>query len=160
MGLIIGGVLVALAIVGSLVLLLVSRSRRALRSWQEQTRPVYEQAMGARDLLLSSAGQDPAAQPSVRDQLEGVTGALDRSATSAPDQPTKTATITVAEALRSLAFALEAGQLLRSGTNVPTGEELAHADQGWRTEAAELDAALVILRDRIGLPAAKPQRMD
>jgi len=143
-----------IAIITGLFLLLRARSRRqAQLAWSEQARPAYEQATLTRTLLLSGAAHDPASRQSLSEQLERVTTGLQRVADSAPGEEAQRAATSVAEGLRGLAFAVEAERLMHESAYAPTGEQLAQADQGRRSQVTQLDGALSSLRDQIGASA-------
>ena len=84
--------------------------------------------------------------------MERAAGELERVARTAPDDTGKAAPVTVASALRGLAFAVEADRLLRRGAAAPTGAQLAQADEAKRARQTELDAAIGRMAARTAPP--------
>lgn len=140
-------VVVVLAIV--LVSLLITRNRKQGRAadWRRSVGPVITAAELARDLVLSQTENDDQQRRSqVAVQVDEAVEGLERAAASAPDDISRGLCTRCAESLRGLAFAIEADHLMRSGGQLPTGEQLASADAARRHRSAELDEALLDLK--------------
>ncbi|HEY6472369.1 MAG TPA: hypothetical protein VIY26_05725 [Acidimicrobiales bacterium] len=137
------GVVILLAI--GLVVLLITRTKRQGRAanWQRLTTPAIAAAELARDLVLSQTETDDAQRrASVTVQVDEAVSSLERAAASAPDEEHAALCTRCAESLRGLAFAVEADHLMRSGGQLPTGEQLAAADAARRNRSVELEGAL------------------
>jgi hypothetical protein len=78
----------------------------------------------------------------VRSRTEEAARSLERAGAHAPTDDGKLRARRTAEALRGLAFAVEANALVRSEQPPPTGEQLLEADAAIRSRAADLDASL------------------
>ena len=145
----------AVALVALVVGLLASRRRsQALAKWQQLS-------VGALDAAELSLGLLPAAGPlvpdpshwrSVRDSVERAAAGLDRVAASAPTDDGRLGGSRAAESLRSLLFALESDQLLRSAPVAPTGEQLAQSDAVCRQRRADAGGALSNLETLVRPP--------
>ena len=147
-------IVVVLAIV--LVALLLARNRRLANeaTWGRSVLPALTAAELARELVLTqSADDDAQRRASVGIQVDEAVAALERAATTAPDDEARAVCARCAESLRGLAFAVEADHLMRTGGEHPTGDQLAAADAARRRRASELDAALAQLR-ALGPPPA------
>lgn len=157
-GWIVLAVVLFLAVIVVILLLVLSRQRRqAGARWQLEASSALEQAQLASQLLVSDTApaSDPPRHAAIRLQVEEAAEALDQASIVAPDDAARQSTMAVAEALRGLLFAQEADQLLRDGTQAPTAEQLAQADAAQRGRAAQLDASMRALAQRIGpLPGA------
>jgi hypothetical protein len=150
-------VLVILIVVIALVL--VSRKKRGAETeWRRAVVPALSDAQLARDALLSgnAESEDPEVRGAVAVQVERAASALDRSVRSAPDEQAGAMASAGAEAVRNLAFAIEADRLLRHGTSAPSGMQLAQADEARRSRGAELNTALARLSARISTKNGKP----
>jgi hypothetical protein len=142
----------AAAVVVAAVLLVTGRNRtRAEGEWRQSVAPAYEQALLARQLLVTGTPQldDPEHWASVRAQSDRAARDLDGASRSAPDDETRLAASSAAESLRALAFALESDRLLRQGSVAPTGDQLAQADASRRARTDELERALARLRAHV-----------
>ena len=151
-------IVVLVVLIGLVVLLMVSRSRKAaLEGWRRRTRPALSDAELARDALLSptAVSDDAELRGAVAVQVEKASTALERAGTTAPDPSAGGSATTAAGSLRGLAFAIEADRLLRHGAGAPTGEQLAQADQARRDRDTELQGALSRLRAHVIPPGAK-----
>jgi hypothetical protein len=149
-------VLVILIVVIALVLW--SRKKRGAESdWRRAVVPALSDAQLARDALLSgnAESEDPEVRGAVAVQVERAATALDRSVRSAPDEQAGTMASAAAEAVRNLAFAIEADRLLRHGTSAPSGIQLAQADEARRSRGTELNTALARLSARISTKSGK-----
>ncbi len=147
---------VAIALAAILVAFLIARNKRQGRvaEWQRLVAPAVTAAELARELLLSlTPTDDPQRRADVGVQVQEAAAALERAATSAPDDTSRALGNRAAASLRGLAFAVEADYLLRSGGAHPTAEQLAAADAARRNRSAELDIAL---RDLKAAIAPKP----
>ncbi len=109
-----------------------------------------------RDRLVDPQQQDPAGRAATRAQLESVTTSLNRIADAAPGDEAVAAANVVAEHLRALSFAQEAGDLLRSGQVPPTAEQLVQADQSSRLQLTQLDEAIHNLRAQVSPASSEP----
>jgi hypothetical protein len=150
-------VLVILIVVIALVLW--SRKKRgAEAAWRRTVVPALSDAQLARDALLSgnAESEDPEVRGAVAVQVERAATALDRSVRSAPDEQTGAMASAGAEAVRNLAFAIEADRLLRHGTSAPSGMQLAQADEARRSRGTELNTALARLSARVSTKSGKP----
>jgi hypothetical protein len=150
-------VLVILIVVIALVL--VARKKRGAEAeWRRAVVPALSDAQLARDALLSgnAESEDPEVRGAVAVQVERAATALDRSVRSAPDEQAGAMASAGAEAVRNLAFAIEADRLLRHGTSSPTGMQLAQADEARRSRGTELNTALARLSARISTKNGKP----
>ncbi|HLN15419.1 MAG TPA: hypothetical protein VK277_01585 [Acidimicrobiales bacterium] len=124
-----------------------------MAAWTARARPVLQEAVLTRSMLVQSGARDePGQRQSVDSQVDRTVTSLTELATSAPDDASRLAAASSAEAIRGLLFALEAERLLRTGPTAPTGQQLAEADQARRTRAGQLDAALAALNERLGSP--------
>ena len=146
-----GWVLLAVVVVLAIVLvsLLITRNRKQGRAadWRRSVGPVITAAELARDLVLSQTENDDQQRRSqVAVQVDEAVEGLERAAASAPDDISRGLCTRCAESLRGLAFAIEADHLMRSGGQLPTGEQLASADAARRHRSAELDEALLDLK--------------
>jgi hypothetical protein len=151
---VLGGIAVVALIVAGVAAAMGSKRRReAGDAWVPQARAGLENASLARSLLVAqpTGGDDQVTQ--VRAQAEDAARALDRVASTAPDEARRQAASSVAEGLRGVLFCLEAEHLLRSGATPPTAAQLAEADVARRRRTAELDASLAQL-DGITRPPA------
>jgi hypothetical protein len=149
-------VLVILIVVIALVL--VARKKRGAEAdWRRAVVPALSDAQLARDALLSgnAESEDPEVRGAVAVQVERAASALDRSVRSAPDEQTGAMASAGAEAVRNLAFAIEADRLLRHGTSSPSGMQLAQADEARRSRGAELNTALARLSARVSTKNGK-----
>ena len=136
-------VVIALAVL--LVALLIARTRRQGREvdWERSVRPAITAAELARELVLSQTNDDDAQhRATVGVQVDDAVDGLERVAAAAPDEAHRALCMRCADSLRGLAFAVEADHLMRSGGQIPTGEQLASADSARRNRSAELTAAL------------------
>jgi hypothetical protein len=157
-GWIVGGVVLALLVILGIALLVRSRSRhRALEAWSTQAAPVLAQAAMVRDRLADPQRHGPADRAATSQQLQSVTTSLNRIASSAPSDEAAAAANAVAENMRSLSFAEEAADLLRSGPVPPTAEQLAQADQTSRTQLTQLDVAITGLQAHLEPNASAPR---
>jgi hypothetical protein len=150
-------VLVILIVVIALVL--VARKKRGAEAeWRRAVVPALSDAQLARDALLSgnAESEDPEVRGAVAVQVERAATALDRSVRSAPDEQAGAMASAGAEAVRNLAFAIEADRLLRHGTSSPTGMQLAQADEARRSRGTEINTALARLSARISTKNGKP----
>jgi hypothetical protein len=150
-------VLVILIVV--LALVLVARKKRGAETeWRRAVVPALSDAQLARDALLSgnAESEDPEVRGAVAVQVERAATALDRSVRSAPDEQAGAMASAGAEAVRNLAFAIEADRLLRHGTSSPTGMQLAQADEARRSRGTELNTALARLSARVSTKSGKP----
>jgi hypothetical protein len=146
-------IVVLIIAIGTVALLLRSRKRRGIESgWHRSVVPALSDAQLARGSLVSgnAESEDPQVRGAVEVQVERAATALERTVPTAPDPQAGSLASSAAESLRGLAFAIEADRLLRHGTSAPTGVQLAQADEARRARAAELNAALARLSDRIG----------
>lgn len=140
---ILGGVAVVALIAAGIAGLVSSRRRKeAGDAWVPSARAAFESAVLARQLLVSQPTGGDEQLPRVRAQAEDAARALDRVASSAPDEAGRANASAAAEGLRGVVFSLEAESLLRSGPTAPSAEQLAEADVARRRRGAELDAAL------------------
>jgi len=159
-GWIVGGVVLALLVIVGIVLLVRSRSRhRALEAWSTAAAPVLAQATMVRGRLADPQLNAPADRAATSQQLQSVTTSLNRIADSAPSAEATAAANAVAENMRSLSFAQEAADLLRSGPVPPTAEQLVQADQTSRTQLAQLDIAIASLQAHVE-PTANAARVS
>jgi hypothetical protein len=136
-------VLLALAVL--LVVLLARRrsSSRAMGGWRREVAPAVEQARLARSMLQAGTVDVHSEQwQSVRNRTEDAARSLERAAAHAPSDDGRLRSRRTAEALRGLAFAVEANALVRNERPPPTGEQLLEADAAIRSRAADLDASL------------------
>jgi len=149
-------IVVAVVLVALIILLAALLRRRARRlaatTWRRTVQPALDDARLARESLLSAnaISADPQMRGAVEVQVDRAARALEQTATAAPDEVAQQITGSVATALRGLAFAVEADRLLRQGAAVPTGVQLAQADEARRSRLAELDGALTRLAARVG----------
>jgi hypothetical protein len=140
---------VVVALAAILVGLLIARVRRQGREadWDTAISPTVTAAELARDLVLSQTPtDDPQRRASVGVQVDEAVAGLERAAAAAPDPAHGALCTRCAEGLRGLAFAVEADHLMRSGSQHPTGEQLASADAARRNRSAELQSALQELK--------------
>lgn len=134
-------------------LLLRSRKKKATEAqWRRVVVPALSDAQLARESLLSgnALSADAELRGAVSVQAERAAVALDHAANAAPDPQAASTASGAAGALRGLAFAVEADRLLRQGSSVPTGIQLAQADEARRARQAELNTALARLSARVG----------
>jgi hypothetical protein len=140
---------VAIALVAIGVILLIARTRRQGREadWEHTALPAVAAAELARDLVLSQTPEDDdQRRGAVSVQVDEAVTGLERAAASAPDESHAVLCSKAAESLRGVAFAVQADHLMRSGGQLPTGEQLAAADLAKRSRTTELDAALAHLK--------------
>jgi hypothetical protein len=158
-GLIVLIVVLVVAILVVLWLLLARRRKMAEARWRRLVAPAMSDAQLARESLLSdnAMSEDPELRGAVGEQSERAATALERAASSAPDDDAKALTNSAATSLRGLAFAVEADRLLRQGARAPTGAQLAEADAAKRSRTSELNAALQRLSRRIGSETAQAE---
>ena len=149
-------------------LVLASRKKRGAEAeWRRTVVPALSDAQLAREALLSgnAESEDPEVRGAVAVQVERAAAALDRSVRRPPTSRPGPWPRPAAEAVRDLAFAIEADRLLRHGTAAPSGMQLAQADEARRSRASELNTALARLSARVstrngltrrGADAARP----
>lgn len=145
--------MVLVILIGLVVFAMVSRNRKsALEEWRRRALPALGDARLAREALLSPTASDDDAElrGAVAVQVERAARALEHVGTSAPDPVAGGSASAAADALRGLAFAIEADRLLRHGAGSPTGVQLAQADQGRRDRDTELRNALARLQAATG----------
>ena len=123
--------LLLLVAIGSAIYLLASRHSSHAhdeQAWRARLVSVRRDAGVTRDLLDAAAAAgttiDAARLGSLRRQVDATSLNLGELATTAPDEVARSRVGDVAEALRGYVFALEAENLLRSGTSAPTAEAL------------------------------------
>jgi hypothetical protein len=140
---------VVIALAALLVGLLIARTRRQGREvdWDRSVVPAVTAAELARELILSQTNADDAQhRATVAVQVDDAVDGLERAATAAPDETLRALSMSCADSLRGLAFAVEADHLMRSGGQTPTGEQLASADSARRNRSAELNRSLEDLK--------------
>lgn len=148
-------IVIVLLLIGLVIALLVSRNRKtALDTWRRRALPALSDARLAREALLSPSAlsDDTELRGAVSVQAERAAVALEQAASTAPDPAAGGSATTAAGALRGLAFSIEADRLLRNGAAVPTGVQLAQADEARRDRDAELQGALTRLQAHVTPP--------
>jgi hypothetical protein len=145
-------IVVLVAAIVAVVVLLGSRRRTAAEArWRQAVIPALSDARLARDSLLSGnpLSEDAQIRGAVDVQVERAASALERAASTAPDDQAGALATSGAASLRGLAFAIEADRLLRHGTIAPSGAQLAQADEARRARDSELVTALARLSTRV-----------
>ena len=148
--------------VAALVAVLVHRSRRrrAIQSWQSESRAAVDAAHLALNLLPGSEREivDRAHWQAVRARVEEAAQLLERAASTAPTEEGAAASRRSAEALRGLGFALESSLLVREAATAPSGTQLAEADIATREGRLDAEQAVsdldrvVAVRPRVSAP--------
>lgn len=145
--------LIGLALVAIALLLRSRAHKRQSAAWRDRARASVADAKVARDLLTGAVGTTDATRlAEVRQQADTTAAALEALGSSAPTDSSGAAATSVAQALRSYGFALEAERLLRDGATPPSAAELEQADATRRGHAQSLDNAIAQL-DAIAGPA-------
>jgi hypothetical protein len=159
-GLIVLILVLVIAIVLVAILLAARKKKSAETRWRRMVVPALSDAQLARESLQSAnaMSDDPELRASVEVQVERASAALERAVPGAPDLEAGSQATNAANALRGLAFAIEADRLLRHGASAPTGTQLAQADEARRARTVELNSALAGLSGRIGSPPGRSSR--
>ena len=151
------GWIIAVLLVGAaaavIIILLNRRSRqRVLRAWRQKTRGTLEAVLLVQRLLPTSGGDTspPAHWEAVRTRITEAANSLDRAAADAPNNETRRAASSCADALRAAAFAVDADRLLRESGRSPTASELADADIAIRQSSVAVQGSLERLGAFVG----------
>jgi hypothetical protein len=112
--------------------------------WRDNTRSSLDAAVGASTLIPTQGADviDAEHWRAVHAQVEEAAESLERAASAAPSDETKSAAGRGADALRAAVFAVETDRLLRESPQVPSAGDLSEADTLIRMRAAELGRAL------------------